>query len=85
MQNYKWYLATLNFYGIKLYRCEEYEIFHWKERNLESNFVEVLDSEWLDEYGLSKQKYRFLILKTYDYVYFIACEGFDFLISEKSN
>lgn len=85
LQDYKWYFVSLNFYGVKLYRCEEYEIFNWKQWDLVSNFVEVLDTGWLDEYGLSKQKYRFLILKTYDFIYFIVCEGFNFIITGKSN
>ena len=82
-KDFRWYAMEIKFKGVEVYRCEELDIYHWREWKTESNFVEILDSKWKQEYELDTEQYKFYILETYDYVYFILCKEFEFLITGK--
>lgn len=82
-QKYKWYSYRLILKNVKVYRCENIEIYPWKEWNCDSSFSEVINSEWHKEYRLDDNLYRHLIIETYDFFYSILCKEFELEIINK--
>lgn len=80
-RNCRWYSIKIVFDGIKAYKCENIDIYHWKDWNTQSCFEEISDSDWANEYKLKKEEYKHLILETYDYVYFILCKKYEFKVT----
>lgn len=79
----RWYNVEFQFNGVKAYICENIDVYHWKEWATKSCFDEIVESKWKQTYNLPSDKYRNFILETYDYVYIILCESFDFIINGK--
>ena len=76
-QKYKWYSYQLILKNVKVYKCENIEVYAWKEWNCNSPFSEVINSEWHKEYKIDNNVYKHLIIETYDFIYFVLCKGFE--------
>ena len=63
--------------NVKVYKCENIEVYAWKEWNCNSPFSEVINSEWHKEYKIDNNVYKHLIIETYDFIYFVLCKGFE--------
>lgn len=81
-QKCQWYSFQLIFKNVKIYKCENIDVYPWKEWDSEWAFSEVMNSEWYAEYGMEKDIYRHFIFETYDYIYFVLCKNFEIVITE---
>lgn len=82
-QKLRWHPFQLTFEDVKVYRCENIEVYPWQEWNCEYAFSEVMNSEWHAEYGMEKDIYRHFIFETYDYIYFVLCKNFEMVMTEQ--
>lgn len=82
-QKYKWYSYQLILNNVKVYKCENIEVYAWKEWNCNSPFSEVINSEWHKEYKTDNNVYKHLIIETYDFIYFVLCKGFEMQIIKR--
>jgi hypothetical protein len=72
----KWLGYRLSFFGVRAYECQDLDLCTWQ---LVSSFDEVRESEWLRELHLEGQCHHYF-LATYDFVYRIAADRFEFEI-----
>lgn len=71
---------TLRFRGVLAVKMMELDSFGW---DYESSFDEVHDSEWVHTLGGKvTPEHRHFFVQTYDDVFNVACEGYEFEIQE---
>jgi hypothetical protein len=72
---------TLQFRGVLAIKMVELDSCDW---DFESSFDEVRDSEWIRSlHGKATGAQRHFIVQTYDYVFDVVCEGYDFEVPAK--
>lgn len=69
-----WYKYRLTINGVKEYQAINIEDYEKQKINTESAFSEVLND------SNSENKFRTIIIETYDWAYIVVCESFEFTI-----
>lgn len=76
-RDYRWYKYQLTMKGVKEYQCINIEDYYLKDLNTESAFSEMLDDPD------NENDLRTIILETYDWAYIVACNSFEFVITDR--
>jgi hypothetical protein len=72
---------TLRFYGVLAFRCLELDSSHW---DWESCFEEIVDSDWVRSLGGKvTPKHRHFFVQTYDDIFDIVCDRYEFSVTKE--
>ncbi len=73
---------SLRFSGVLAFRCVELDSTHW---DWDASFEEILDSDWVRTLGGKVTlKHRHFFFQTYDDVFDIVCDRFDFTATKNA-